>query len=245
MLYKFQEAVFFSSWGFFLLASPMMIAYGIVVGAPWYYYCLILPLIIAFVYIPSGVGALVLPVHHLPAAEDAGADRRRGGARWSTAIAGWSIWRTVSGPQTRLFGSQWFQETLLRFRFTQQEWLPSSWLTGGLLEAARPEAVAESHDDVFHVPFFQSCLYLALLISNAMMCHVLTVWAAKRWFRAGYNGFVCGPRRTRHPDKSPSIARSCDSLAFADRVPAALANWSDRSATAARRVSRSVAAAAC
>ena len=35
MLYKFQEAMFFSSWGFFLLASPMMIAYGIVVGAPW------------------------------------------------------------------------------------------------------------------------------------------------------------------------------------------------------------------
>ena len=39
VLYKFQEAVFFSSWGFFLLASPIMIAYGIVVAAPWYYYC--------------------------------------------------------------------------------------------------------------------------------------------------------------------------------------------------------------
>ena len=52
MLYKFQEAVFFSSWGFFLLASPIMIAYGIVVGAPWYYYLLLVPLIISFVYIP-------------------------------------------------------------------------------------------------------------------------------------------------------------------------------------------------
>ena len=184
VLYKFQEAVFFSSWGFFLLASPMMIAYGIVVAAPWYYYCLILPLIVSFVYIPSGVGALVclFIIYRLP--------RLRvlivgAAALVATAIAGWSIWQTVSGPQTRLFGSQWFQETLLRFRFTQQEWLPSSWLTGGLLEAARPEAAAESHANVFQVPFFQSCLYLALLISNAMMCHVLTVWAAKRWFRAG------------------------------------------------------------
>jgi ABC-2 type transport system permease protein len=33
VLYKFQEAVFFSSWGFFLLASPIMISYGIVVWA--------------------------------------------------------------------------------------------------------------------------------------------------------------------------------------------------------------------
>ena len=41
VLYKFQEAVFFSSWGFFLLASPIMIAYGIVAGAPWYYYVLL------------------------------------------------------------------------------------------------------------------------------------------------------------------------------------------------------------
>ena len=32
VLYKFQEAVFYSSWGFFLLASPIMIAYGIVAG---------------------------------------------------------------------------------------------------------------------------------------------------------------------------------------------------------------------
>src|SRR3954463_10722706 len=68
VLYKFQEAVFFSSWGFFLLASPIMIAYGIVAEAPWYYYVLLLPQIIAFVYIPSGVGALacLFIIHKLP-----------------------------------------------------------------------------------------------------------------------------------------------------------------------------------
>src|SRR5262249_24105069 len=54
VLYKLQEAVFFSSWGFFLLASPIMIAYGLVTEAPWHYYFLLLPLIIAFVYIPCG-----------------------------------------------------------------------------------------------------------------------------------------------------------------------------------------------
>ena len=68
MLYKFQEAVFFSSWGFFLLASPIMIAYGIVVEAPWYYYVLLVPLIVSFVYIPCGIGAILLPADHSLAA---------------------------------------------------------------------------------------------------------------------------------------------------------------------------------
>jgi ABC-2 type transport system permease protein len=229
VLYKFQEAVFFSSWGFFLLASPMMIAYGIVVAAPWYYYGMILPLIIAFVYIPSGVGGLacLFIIYRLP--------RLRvlivGAAALAMIVAaGWSIWRTVSGPQTRLFGSQWFQETLLRFRFTQQEWLPSSWLTGGLLEAARPEIVDEPHVSVFQVPFFQSCLYLALLISNAMMCHVLVVWAAKRWFRAGYNDFLCGRPGARHADNSLVDRSIVKLIALAQRVPRSLAALTDRSA---------------
>ena len=58
VLFKFQEAVFFSSWGFFLLSSPMMISYGIVVAAPWYYYWLLMPLIISFVYIPCALGSI-------------------------------------------------------------------------------------------------------------------------------------------------------------------------------------------
>ena len=39
-------------------------------------------------------------------------------------------------------------------------------------------------------------MYLALLVSNALFFHVLTVWAAKRWFRASYANFAC--RRTRN-----------------------------------------------
>ena len=137
VLFKFQEAVFFSSWGFFLLASPIMIAYGIVAEAPWHYYVLLVPLIVSFVYIPCGIGAILLPAGDSQVAESAedycrgdaaGADRR--------AFAP-LVWRTISSPQSRLFGNEWFQETLHRFRFTQQEWLPSTWLTNGLLEAAR------------------------------------------------------------------------------------------------------------
>jgi ABC-2 type transport system permease protein len=213
VLFKFQEAVFFSSWGFFLLASPMMVAYGIVVGAPWFYYALLLPLIIAFVYIPSGIGALccLFIIHKMPNLRTLIVT---GVALAGILIAARSIWLTINGPQTLLFGAEWFQETLHRFRFTQQEWLPSSWLAGGLLEAARPRTAVETVGDVFRVPAMQSCLYLALLISNAMLCHLFTVWAAKRWFRESITAFACRGTRRRY-------AR----LSMLDRVAAITLAW--------------------
>jgi ABC-2 type transport system permease protein len=209
VLYKFQEAVFYSSWGFFLLASPIMIAYGIVAGAPWYYYLLLLPLIIAFVYIPCSAGAILclLVIHKLP-------HLRKlivvGAALLVAGVAVPLVWRTVSSPQSRLFGSDWFAETLHRFQFTQHELLPSTWLTNGLLEAARlPSAVyTENGTDL---PVFKSVRYLAVLISNALVLHVLMVWTANRWFRKSYANFAA--RRTR---------RRAVRVALSDRLVAAL-----------------------
>ncbi len=58
--HHFQHAVLLSSWGFVLLGSPMLVAYGLVVEAPWYYFAMLLPMLVAFVYIPAGVGAVLL-----------------------------------------------------------------------------------------------------------------------------------------------------------------------------------------
>jgi ABC-2 type transport system permease protein len=206
VLFKFQEAVFYSSWGFFLLASPIMTAYGIVAEAPWYYYLLLLPLIVSFVYIPCGVGAILclLVIYKLP-------KMRRVVMAGALAVIVCTfiplVWRTISSPQSRLFGNEWFQETLHRFRFTQQEWLPSTWLTNGLLEAARQSTWVVT-DRVTELPIVQSVLYLALLVSNALLLHVLTVWAAKRWFRPSYAAFMCHGtrRRTIRRSISDSVA---------------------------------------
>ncbi len=59
-LHKFQEAILFSSWGFLLLGSPMLAAYGVVEGGSWYYYLAIIPFMLSFVYIPGGLGALLV-----------------------------------------------------------------------------------------------------------------------------------------------------------------------------------------
>jgi ABC-2 type transport system permease protein len=195
VLYKFQEAVFYSSWGFFLLASPIMIAYGIVAGAPWFYYCLLAPLIVSFVYIPCSIGAIccLFVIHRLP-------NLRRIIVFATLLVLVCAVtplvWRTINSPQSRLFGNEWFQDTLYRFRFTQQEWLPSTWLTNGLLEAAR-QGTTSAADEVTDVPIIKSILYLAVLVSNALFLHVLTIWAAKRWFRVSYANFTCRRRRNR------------------------------------------------
>jgi ABC-2 type transport system permease protein len=209
VLYKFQEALFYSSWGFFLLASPIMIAYGIVAGAPWNYYLILAPLIVSFVYIPCSVGAIccLLIIYKLP-------QLRKilviGAAIGLLALTIPLVWNTVSSPQSKLFGSEWFQETLYRFRFTQQEWLPSTWMTYGLLDAARLTPVSVKGDGI-DLPVAKSVFSLALLISNALFLHVLTVWAGKRWFRASYAGFAT--RRTK---------RRTVRVAFTDRIVAAL-----------------------
>ncbi len=219
-LHKFQEAVLLSSWGFFLLASPMMLAYGIVMQAPWWYFAMIVPLILAFVYIPCGLGALccLLLVAKLPKLKVALVAATALGA---ILIAARNIWQTVNGPQSELFGNEWFQSTVKRFQFTQQEWLPSSWLSNGLLEAARPWHDGVASGGGFEMPVVQSCMYLILLISNALLLHLMVVWSGKYLLRAGMNALT--ERQTRRTHQRVAIVdRLAESLLFAFPIPVRL-----------------------
>src|SRR5262249_6534385 len=68
--YKFQGAVAFSSWAFILLGSPILLAYGLLVGggAPWYFYAVLPVFFLGFVLMPGSLGALacLLLVNYLP-----------------------------------------------------------------------------------------------------------------------------------------------------------------------------------
>ncbi|TWT40263.1 putative ABC transporter permease subunit [Botrimarina hoheduenensis] len=192
--HKLQEATLFSSWGFFLLASPLTIAYGLVAEAPWHYYALIGPLILAFVYIPSGIGAaacllLIRYLSHLRLTVAALV------ASLAVGAAGWAIWETVRTPQAELFGAEWFNDTLRRFRFTQSEMLPSSWLSNALLDAASPPPTIPLPLD--QTPAVRALMFLALLVSNALVCQLVVVTIAKRTFRRAFSELECRPRAPR------------------------------------------------
>ena len=192
VFYRFQEALFFSSWGFFLLASPMMVAYGLVVNASWYYYAFLPALMISFAYIPCAVGAiaclvLISRVPHL----------RRiivgAIALVVVAIAYSSIWNTLDIENADLLGTAWFKQTFRRFEFTRGEWLPSTWLSNGLLEAARPRGI-----DMRDLPWLRSGVYLVVLVSNALLLHVVLLWVGDLIFRDSYYGLHARQAREAH-----------------------------------------------
>ncbi len=194
VLHKFYEALLFSSWGFFLLASPLTMAYGLAVAAPWHYYVLAPPLILAFAYIPSGIGALcclfiVYRLAHLRVAIVAIA------AALAIAAAASAVWSATNLPQDQIFGEAWFQETQRKFSLSQKQWLPSTWLSRALLDAAKP--LPPIPLPLSQTPVSGALANLALLTANALMCRVLIVSWASRWLRPAFSQLECRPRRPR------------------------------------------------
>jgi ABC-2 type transport system permease protein len=201
VFYRFQEALLFSSWGFFLLASPMLLAYGMVANAPWYYFAYLLPLMASFAYIPCTIGAILclLLIYRLPSM------RRIAVGVVALAIivvAYQSIWKTLEFSDTEFLGNSWFKDTLKRFRFARGEWLPSTWLSNALIEAVR-----RSHNNPKDLPWFLAGQYLVVLVSNALALHLIFVWLGKRVYRPSY--WELHSRRAKKPKLS---------LAWVDRV---------------------------
>ncbi len=184
-LHKFQEAIILSSWGFVLLGSPMLLAHGVVEHAPWYYYAMLPPFLVAFIYIPVAIGAIIClwVVHRIP-------DSRLAvliGGGVALVVGGvWIAWLLLSSPKNDLLTTGWFQEILGRLQFSEKRLLPSWWLSSGLLNAA---AGAWS----------ESILFLTLTISNALFFRQLALWTAGRIYRTSYSGLYGRSLRRKRP----------------------------------------------
>mgnify|MGYP002621746288 FL=1 len=181
VLHKFQEAIVFSSWGFLLLGSPMLVAYGLQADAPWYYFALLVPFMGAFVYIPGGIGAIacMLFVHRL-------ARLRRHLLLVGAVLGGLALvligWSMMGRTEGNLLTPLWFQEILGRLRFSEHRLLPSWWLSSGLLEAARGETSV-----LGRASWAESLLFLSLLVSNALLFRVIAVAVGARIYRRSYS----------------------------------------------------------
>jgi ABC-2 type transport system permease protein len=192
VLHKFQEAIVFSSWGFLLLGSPMLVAYGLQAKAPWYYFVLLPPFMAAFVYIPGGIGAIacLLFVHYL-----ARIRRQFYILAGVAALVGMLaiVWSLMSKTEGNLLTPLWFQEILGRLQFSEHRLFPSWWLSSGLLEAARSD-----RGNSGSMPWAESLLFLSLLISNALFLRVLAVALGARIYRTSYSEL-----RTDHARRRP------------------------------------------
>jgi ABC-2 type transport system permease protein len=182
LLYKLQEAIYFSSWGFALLGSPMLIAYGVANGAPWHFYALLAPFMAGFVLIPTSLGAAacMLVVYFLPKLR-----LHALAAVGALIVAGAALfaWRAFGHHAHQTMTPEWFQDILARLQFTEQRVLPSWWLSSGLLEAAHPATGAEGRPS-----WLESLLFLAVLLSNGLLLQLAAAATAGRLLRASYSG---------------------------------------------------------
>jgi ABC-2 type transport system permease protein len=183
--HKFHEAMWFSSWGFILLGSPMLVAYGVVRGSPWTFYLLLLPFMVSFVVIPATLGGICcmaavawlgrLRVHAL-------------GILIAIICAGaaWLGWSLIGSTAVVGGTSEWFESVLSRLSIAEQKFLPSWWLSSGLIEAARPS----ERPEVRLATLSESVKFLAVLVSNGMLLHLLARWLARSCYRQGYSQLV-------------------------------------------------------
>ncbi len=193
--HKFREALWFASWGFVLLGSPMLVAYGVVREAAWPYYALLLPLMIAFVTIPAALGGIAcltlvawmprLRIHAL-----------------SLAVAGccllaiWLGWSLVFQSRTDAMSTAWFERTFARLAITEQKLFPSWWLSSGLIEAARTQPSGRPSA----TGLSEAVKFLSLLLANSLVLQLLAGWLASIAYRKGYShlaGEVPARRRRR------------------------------------------------
>jgi ABC-2 type transport system permease protein len=177
-VYKYQGAVAFSSWAFILLGSPVLLAFGLVAGVPWYYYALLPLFFLGYVLLPGSLGAILclLVVNFFP--------RRPRQVLVLTITVlvfialGWFA-QLASAARNDLATRDGMQRLLGQFAFARGPMAPNHWMAVGMQAAARGKL-----GDVGY--------YLALIWSNGLFLYLLTAAGAVRAYRRGYNRVMTG-----------------------------------------------------
>jgi len=183
--YKFIEAILFSSWAFLVLAMPLMLAYGIVTGVPWYFYIAACVIVFPFVIIPAALGALATL---LIAAYVARAPRRVLTLAFVLIAvgAGYVAYDIIKlNSQMSTFSESWQREIMARISFSQSSFWPSYWLAKTLLRFATGDIA----DGLFNI---------ALLTSNALMAALVAGTVARSRLLTAYNEAQSGKYRKRY-----------------------------------------------
>jgi ABC-2 type transport system permease protein len=179
--YKFGESVVISSWGFFLLGSPLMAAYGLTIRAPAAFYAMFLIYLVMFVLIAGSLGAIIAIVvaNVFP--------RRQKGVLAAgvcmtvilfVALAV-RLWRTPGDTLT----SDWLGNVQNRLAFCQHPLLPSRWMSAGLLASARGEWPRAGY-------------FLLVLSAHAALAYLAAAAVARDLYFRGYSR-VQGSRSNR------------------------------------------------
>jgi ABC-2 type transport system permease protein len=181
--YKFQTALGFSSWAFVLLGSPFMLAFGLVVGAPWTFYVLLPAYFLGFVLLPGSLAAVltVLVANWFPRRPRQVVLASLGVGVFAAAVWGYQVMISV---QDSLESRSALERLLAHVTFARGVLAPNYWMARGLLAASRGQLGEAAYG-------------LALLWGNGLFAYLVAAWMAARLYRRGYNRVATGDVRRR------------------------------------------------
>ncbi|MFV2065532.1 MAG: hypothetical protein ACC645_01030 [Pirellulales bacterium] len=195
--YKFEEALLFSSWGFLVLGSPLILSYGWTVDAPWTYYLFGAAYFLGFSLLAGSVGGLACLGLTLFVPRNKkqivafGLAILIGGITWNMVRA----WRGVRGGLNETSVVQFLQD----LRVSRLPLLPSHWMSKGIRTASLEDHATEAF------------LFLMVVMSNALLAYLLAAAAHRSFYRRAYD-------RVHSQRFARRAGRSVRSVGFLDRV---------------------------
>jgi ABC-2 type transport system permease protein len=198
---KFQAAVAFSSWAFLILGVPILVAYGIVSGVPWYFYPLLPLYLLGYVLLPGSVSAMLclLFVRYAPR------NRKQAILILSViAVSLVAIWLARLGFAAKAtFTTQKKNEVeglIGQFALLQHPAMPNHWMTNGIMAAARGEVT-------------NALVPLGMLWTNGLMLFLAATLIARRVYRTAYDR-IAGSGRAKMVYRTSILDRIMEGLVF-------------------------------
>ncbi len=173
---RFYECVTFTSWTSAFLGSPVLLAYGLETSASPVFYLALVTFYLPFVVIPAAIGSIVTitAVRFL-------AHRRR--PIWfgmvGLALTGVFVLFRAQLGLAEVATTPSFQSLVTVLTKVQSPFLPSTWLSQGILDAT----TGAIGDSLFK---------LLLLLSNALALVWVATLVAERWFYTGWSSLTGG-----------------------------------------------------
>jgi ABC-2 type transport system permease protein len=181
---KTLEGLLFSSWAFLIMGLPLMLAYGVDVGAPAAYYLGLPMFFIPFALMTSAVGTLVglLLTGLIPKYR----------AKIIAALVAVPVligvlvaYRVATAEATGAARMElWKEQVLGHLSFLRNRYLPHSWLTRGLLLLAADRAAG-------------SLVPLSAAVASAAFAYLLGDFIARRTYSTAWSAAAGGARRKR------------------------------------------------
>ncbi len=190
-LCRFAETLAYSSWAFIFLGIPLMMSYGIVFKARWYFYPALPLFFIPFVVIAGLLGALLLMglVRIFPKM-----NFKVIAAFIALLGIGFLVFLFRSFSVANLSQLDALDRILSALKTTQSPFFPSHWVNEGVLAAGRGD-------------LRETLFYFGLLLSNALLLMVVSLWLAGGGYYGGWAGLRGFSLRRFYPSGRGALSR--------------------------------------